>query len=858
MTRSIAAATLGMLLGTTAHAAGTDGRLPTGVTPLAYAIRVDPDAAKLTFSGSETVKIAVAKPTSTITVNAADLTIARVKVDGKAGTASLDAAAQTATFTFPSPVAAGTHTLEVVYAGKISQSASGMFAIDYDNVDKSKARMIVTQFEASDARRFAPLWDEPGFKTPFTLSTTVPTGQTAFSNMPVASRAGTVVTFQQTPKMSAYLMFLGIGDVERKTLMAGKTEIGVITRRGVVDQGDYALASAKRILAAYNDYFGVPYPLPKLDMIAGPGSSAFFGAMENWGAIFYFEQVLLVDPKLITENRRQGIFSVVAHEMAHQWFGDLVTMAWWDDLWLNEGFASWTASKISNDLNPEWGALSQSVAFPRQQAMALDARAVTHPIVQHVTTPDQINQAFDNITYLKGEAVIRMLEGAVGPDTFRAGVRRYMAKYKYSNTVTDQLWDEIGAAAGRPVAPLMHSFTLQGGVPLIRVGEPACVGGSTTLPLTQGRFALDEPSKAPRSWIVPVNFAGVGGKMQRIDVSGSASATASGCAPIIVNAGQTGYYRTLYTPAHFDKLAAALPSLSVVDQIGLTADAYGLANSGDAPIERYLALIGGLRADASPLLWSMVANHLANIDRTLMGAPEQAAYRVKARALLRPVFDRVGWEARANELPAVKQLREDITPVLGLFGDPGISADAARYAQAVFTDPASVPGAIRQPALQVFAYNATPAQWDALHARAIAEKSPVAKQGYYGNLGAVRDEALAQRALAITLTDEVPVPIRAGIIQAVAFAHPAMAFDWAVAHQDAVNALLESSTRSGFVVGLASAAGDTAVADRVMAYATKAFPESSRKPAETSAAVIRYRAALRQRQAAAIGKWAGA
>ncbi len=850
-----AAATLAALLATTAHA--TEGRLPGGVVPLAYTISVNPDAAKLTFTGKEMIRIKVAAPTRTITLNAAELTIASVRLDAKtAGTVSLDADAQTATFTFAAPVAAGEHALSIVYGGKISQSASGMFAIDYNNTDGSKARMIVTQFEASDARRFAPTWDEPGFKTPFTLSTTVPKGQTAFSNMPVASKVGDVTTFATTPKMSAYLMFLGIGDVERKTLMAGKSEIGVITRRGVVDQGDYALASAKRILAAYNDYFGVPYPLPKLDMIAGPGSSAFFGAMENWGAIFYFEQVLLVDPKLITENRRQDIFNVVAHEMAHQWFGDLVTMAWWDDLWLNEGFASWTASKISNDLNPEWGALSQSVAFPRQQAMALDARAVTHPIVQHVTTPDQINQAFDNITYLKGEAVIRMLEGAVGPDTFRAGVRRYMAKYKYSNTVTDQLWEEIGAAAKQPVAPLMHSFTLQGGVPLIRVGEPVCTGGNTTLTLAQGRFALDEASKASRTWIVPVNVAGTGA-IKRVDVSGPApvAATVPGCGPVVVNAGQSGYYRTLYTPAHFAALAGSITKLSEVDQIGLTADAYGLANSGDATIERYLALVGGLNSDASPLLWSMVSGQFAGIDRMLQGAPEQTAFRIKARSLLRPVFDRVGWTGRADEISAMKQLREDIIPVLGLFGDPAVSADAARYAEASFTDPASVPGPIRQPALQVFSYNATPAQWDALHARAMAEKSPVAKQQLYRNLGAVHDEALANRALAIALTDEVAVPTRATIIQAVASQHPAMAFDWATAHQDAVNGMLESSTRSGFVVGLAAGSGDAAVADRVMAFAVKTFPETSRKPAETAAAVIRYRAALRQRQAAAIGKW---
>ena len=851
---------LAAVLLATAASAQVAGRLPAGVTPLAYTISVDPDAGKLTFTGSETIRIKVAAPTRTITLNAAELTISSASLDRAPASVAIDKSGETATFSFSTPIAAGEHALSIAYAGKINRSATGMFAIDYDNKDGSKARMLVTQFEAADARRFAPMWDEPGFKTPFTLTTTAPQGQTAFSNMPVASRTATTTTFATTPKMSSYLLFLGIGDIERKTVMSGKTEIGVITRRGVVDQGDYALASAKRVLAAYNDYFGVPYPLPKLDMIAGPGSSAFFGAMENWGAIFYFERVLLVDPKLATENQRQEIFNVVAHEMAHQWFGDLVTMAWWDDLWLNEGFASWMASKISNDLNPSWNATSQSVAFARQQAMARDAKVTTHPIVQHVTTPDQINQAFDDITYLKGEAVIRMLEGAVGPDVFRAGVRRYMARHQYGNTVTDQLWSEVGGAAHQDVAPLMHSFTLQGGVPLIRVGDPVCTAGATTLPLTQERFGLDAASKTPRQWIVPVNAASVGGpvKRLRLDVTGGvpASLHLSGCGAAIVNAGQSGYYRTLYTPSQFDALRGSFGRLGLNDQLGLVADSYGLANSADAPIERYLALIGSLPANAPPLLWSMVGGELAGIDAVLDGAPEQAAFRAKARALVRPVFDRIGWTARADDTPAVAQLREELIPGLGYYGDAGIVAEAKRYLEASFANPDAVPSAIRVAALQIYAVNADAAQWDALHARAKAENSPVAKQLYYRNLAAVRDPALARRALAIALTDEVAVPTRATIVQAVGREHPALAFDWAVAHADVVDAMQESSTRSSFTVNLASGSGDPAVADRVDAYAARALAESSRQPAKVAAGAIRYRASLRQRQAAAIGKWA--
>jgi aminopeptidase N len=854
------------LLVTSAFAA--PGRLPVGVAPLSYDITVEPDAAKLTFTGSETIAIQVTKPTRTITLNAAEIAISSVKLNGTiAATVTTDAKAQTATFTFATPVKAGKHSLSLSYSGKINQSATGIFAIDYDNADGSKARMLATQFEAPDARRFAPMWDEPGIKATFKLTAVSPAGQTAFSNMPVTSKttnaAGkTVWAFAPSPKMSSYLLYLGMGDVERKTAMVGNTEIGIISRKGVVDQGDYALESAKRLLPYFNDYFGTPYPLPKMDMIAGPGSSQFFGAMENWGAIFYFERILLIDPKLATESQKQDIFNVVAHEMAHQWFGNLVTMSWWDDLWLNEGFASWMASKASDDLNPEWGALTQSAAFDRQGAISRDARVTTHPIIQKIETVDQISQAFDDITYRKGEAVIRMLEGSVGADAFRTGVRSYMKKYAYGNTVTDQLWAEVAAASGTPVKPMMDSYTKQGGVPLIRVGEPTCADGRTSLDMSQGRFGLDAGSKGVQTWLVPVR---IGDNRLRVAptnvmVSGALpkAVTVPGCGLPVVNFGQSAYYRTLYAPGHFEKLRADFDALGVDNQVGLVADSYGLANSNDASVERYLSLISGVSPDASPIVWSLIAGQMAGMDRMLTDAPQQAAFRIKARALLAPVFAKVGWTAKAGEASAMALLRENIIPVLGSFGDEAMTTQAATYAQQSFTDSNAVPGSIRLPALSIFAYTADAARWDMLHEKARTENSPVAKLIYYRNLGAVRDPALAAKALALTLTDEIPVPMRGNVIAAVASQHPAMAFDWAVAHADKVNAMLETSTRSAFIVGLPAGSGDPAVAARVTAYAAKALPVASRKPAETTVAVINYRAGLRARQAAAIGTWAGA
>ena len=417
MKLAVATALLSLTVSSAALAAG---QLPKTVVPVLYDISVKPDAKALTFTGSETVTVDVKTATRTIQLNAAGLKISAATFDGAAAAYKTDEAAQLLTVTLPKAASVGRHTLTFAWSGTIGRSASGLFAIDYTNTDGSAARMLATQFEAPDARRFAPMWDEPSFKAKFRLAATAPAKDLAFSNMPATSvtkqaDGRQLYRFGETPVMSTYLLFLGMGDMERKTIQAGKTEIGIISRRGVVDQGDFALDAARNLLTYYNDYFGQPYPLPKMDMIAGPGSSQFFGAMENWGAIFYFENELLFDAKRATESNKQRIYTVVSHEMAHQWFGDLVTMAWWDDLWLNEGFASWMEGKSSSDLMPAWKSAADAVATERENAMGIDATAATHPIIRKIETVDQIGEAFDGITYSKGQAVIGMLESTLGP-----------------------------------------------------------------------------------------------------------------------------------------------------------------------------------------------------------------------------------------------------------------------------------------------------------------------------------------------------------------------------------------------------------------------------------------------------------
>ena len=849
-----------LLLATVSTPALAAARLPTDVVPVSYDITVDPDAQKMTFTGTETVNVTVKKATSTIILNAADMTISRATIDGKAVPFKLDNDAQQLTLTLPAPAKVGGHVITFAWAGKINESAAGFFAIDYTNDDGSKARMLATQFEAPDARRFAPMWDEPSFKAKFKLSAVAPKGQLAFSNMPAVTTNrpdGTqLYSFRQTPIMSSYLLFLGMGDMERKTVMAGKTEIGVITRKGVKDQGDYALASAKRLLTYYNDYFGQPYPLPKLDMIAGPGTSQFFGAMENWGAIFYFEPELLFDEKRATESDRQRIFVVVAHEMAHQWFGDLVTMNWWDDLWLNEGFASWMENKASYDLNPSWFARESAVSDDREGALAIDATSATHPIIRHVETVDQIGEAFDGITYQKGQAVITMIESALGPDKFRDGIRRYMAKYKYGNTQTDMLWAELEGASGVKITDSAHDFTLQGGVPLITLTDGKCVNGRTVASLAQGRFGLDEASKAPQTWRVPLRVGTIGGNPVSVITTGAKTdITVPGCGPVLLNVGKGSYLRARYSGEAHAAIVANYGRLAVADRLGTLGDDFALARSGDQDFAAWASTFAAIPDDANPLEWSLISGELGSLSGLYADTPLQPQIKALTINRLRPVLARIGYEQKAGESPLVTNLREDLVGRLGAAGDPEVLRRARDWVAKLKTDSAAIPPAIRGPMLGTFAANATPADWDQLLALFKAETNPVVKNEYVRLLGQAKDPVLAQKALDLVKTDVLTAQQKPTILRAVAGGHPDLAFDYAVANAALVNGVLEASTRAGFIVGLGAGSNDPAMPGKINAYAEKNLPVGSRGGAKRALATIAVRKAVADRLRTGVTAW---
>jgi aminopeptidase N len=851
----------------------TTTQLPRGVIPTHYQVSLTPDAASASFGARTVVTINIAKATSTITLNAADLKFSRVTLAPAAGGAdreasvAVDAEAQTATFTFAQPVAPGMYHLAMDYTGVIGTQAVGLFSLDYPGADGKRQRALFTQFENSDARRMVPSWDEPAYKASFALDVVVPADQMAVSNMP-AKKTETLpdgrrhVTFATTPKMSTYLLFMATGDFERAAAKVEGTEVGVVTRRGALPQAKFALDSAQAILREYNDYFGMRYPLPKLDNVAGPGRSQFFGAMENWGAIFTFEYALLLDPAISTQHDREEVFSVAAHEMAHQWFGDLVTMRWWDDLWLNEGFASWMESRTTARLHPEWNTRLEAVGT-RERAMSRDSVAGTHPIVQHVETVEQANQAFDAITYSKGESVIRMLEAYVGENAWRNGVRAYMKANAYGNTMSDDLWKQIEKAAGKPVTAIAHDFTLQPGVPLIKVGEPSCRNGMTTVPLTQAEFARDRPEKTPLAWRVPViaQIAGNAKQAATLVSGGKGTITVPGCGAVIVNAGQTGYYRTLYSSADFAQLAGEFANLAPIDQVGLLTDSGALGLAGLQSAADVLDLVKATPAGADPAVWSQIAGMLDGIH---MRYREQAAggdttrqrrFDAFAIARLAPLMAQVGWTARPGEPSAVAKLRNRLIVVLSELGDTNVIAEARRRYAALATDPNAVPGPLRKTVMGVVAQHADAATWDQLHAAAREEKSPLVRDQRYTLLATTEDRALAMRALQLALTDEPGLTLSASMISAVAMRYPDMAFDFAIANLAKINDRVDASSRSRYLARLASGSSDPAMAGKLSGYAEANLAPTSRRDVEAAIAAIKDRIQVNAARLPEIDAW---
>ena len=518
--------------------------------------------------------------------------------------------------------------------------------------------------------------DEPVFRATYDLTVVVPQKHLPVSNMPIEHETRLAnglkeVKFMRTPPMASYLVALVSGELEELKGEADGVKIRVITTEGKREQGRYALEATKKLLVYYDNYFGIRYPLPKLDQIAVPGG--FGGAMENWGAITYNERNLLFDPKTSSQATRQNAFSIIAHEMSHQWFGDLVTTAWWDNLWLNEGFASWMAAKATDQLNPDWQ-VWLAAGSAKSAVMNDDARSTTHPILQPVRNESEANDAFDHITYQKGQAFLRMLENFLGEEPFRRGIQQYLADHKYSNTTTADLWAALEKASGKPVAAMSAGWTEQPGLPLVKI-KTECVNGRQIVTLEQERFTIQDPDAKPLLWTIPVallNTSSGRGDVAFALLGGKTTSVPFGdCGDVIkANAGDAGYYRVLYEPALFEKLRPKIPELPAADQLNLLNDAWAMVEADRAPVSGYLDMAQSLKGGSTPAVWGQILSTLELMDGLEQGQPGREAFRRYALQLLQPQLNLLGWDARNGDTANDPLLRPG-SSCCWEFGRPG-------------------------------------------------------------------------------------------------------------------------------------------------------------------------------------------
>ena len=848
----------------TAAQAEAAGRLPGAVAPIHYELTLAPDIEAGTFHGTVVIDLDVRAATDRLVLNARDLTIGRVELPGEpdaAPHAAVDREAQTVTIALAHPLGVGRHRLALDYDGAIQRDQPyGLFTASYET-PQGKRRILATQHEPADARRLVPCWDEPGFKASFTLSAIVPAAVTAVSNMPVARTEdlGTTkrVVFAETPRMSSYLLALVAGDLETITQEVDGVRVGVVTTAGNVEKGRFALGAAVELLRYYNDYFGIAYPLPKLDLIALPGGGGF-GAMENWGAITFFERLLLFDPRYASEARRQDIYVVIAHEMAHQWFGDLVTMAWWDDLWLNEGFASWMQNRATDHFHPEWQVRLQA-RLAADYAMRIDARRTSHPIVQRIDTVNQAALAFDGITYSKGQAVITMIEAFLGETGFRDGVRAYLRAHAFGNATTAALWDALGEQSGLPVARIARSFTEQSGVPLVTVGQ-RCRGGVAEIDLRQSRFAIHDPAAEPLAWTVPVTLARPGRDEPPVKLllDGTARFALGSCGPLDVNAGAVGYFRSVYAPPLAAVLSGGIATLTPADRLTLVSDGWALVQAGRMPVAAYLETIRRLGDMPERAVWEQALGSLRAIDALERGMPQRAAFQRAARALLTPLFQRLGWEARAGETAAEAALRESLLLILGDFDDPAVVAAARERFRAYVSGDGELPAGIREPVLHIAGRYADAESFEQLHRLARQATDQVMRQQYYRALGNALDPRLAARVLALALTDELPGALGSFEISRVAYAgeQAQLAWDFAQAHLAALTGKLDPMRRYRFVPQLMGAFDDAPRAAELRAFAAANIPADARREAERVAEDIEFKAEIKGWLLPAVDRWA--
>ena len=756
-------------------------RLDGPIRPVRYELTLEPDLEAATFAGEVLISVLVTAPTDTIACNALDLDILAADLtegplsDGSplavTGVA-LDAETERVTFTLERTLLPGEAHLRVRFNGQLNDKLRGFYRSTFTDTDGVEQVIATTQFEATDARRAFPCWDEPDHKASFVISLIVDEDLFAVSNAselsrePAPDRTGKhLVRFAETIVMSTYLVAFVVGPLEATApIDVDGTPMRVIYPKGKGHLTDFALEVGAFCLRHFTSYYGIPYPGDKLDLVAVPDFA--FGAMENLGCVTFREILLLVDPATTTQAELLNVTDVINHELAHMWFGDLVTMKWWNGIWLNEAFATFMEMHATDAFRPQWDRWT-TFGLSRTAAFDTDSLTSTRPIEYPVISPADAEGMFDILTYEKGAAVVRMLEQYLGEDQFRAGIRQYLAEHAYGTTETTDLWDAIESATGEPVRRIMDSWIFQGGFPVISVDV---VNDGRTLRLSQHRFGYagdlgDGESPIPAhddaaQWIVPlifsqrsatdgvITFEKVLLDQPSIDIDLIEPATW-----IYVNTEGTGFYRARYAPDLRAALVAhAQTDLSAIERYGLVDDIWASVLAGDLEAHDFLEVAEAFREEADLSVWQRIIAGLTALDRVVDG-DGRAALHTRVRGLINPAYEKLGPEPRPEDSDRDRALRGVLFEALGVLGgniDVQSRAHVILDIGALEPDPALVAASVN-----IVAATGTSADFDEFIRRMKNAPTPQEELRYLGALADFPDPDLIARLVRMTLTDEV-------------------------------------------------------------------------------------------------------
>jgi len=728
------------------------------VIPINYALTFEPDLKKFIFSGTEIITADCKKPTNIISMNCAELKIISCNIKSKGtsikSTPILNEKKEEIQIKLGEKIK-GRVIITIEFQGILNDRLLGFYRSQYQQNGKTKY-LATTQFEAADARRAFPCWDEPEAKATFEISIIVNNKFSAISNMPVKSKkkigSKTIYNFAKTPIVSTYLIYLGVGEFEYLTSKIGKTQIRVIATKGNKSKGKFSLELGKKLLTSYEKYFGIKYPLPKLDLIAVPDFAA--GAMENWGAITFRETILLYDPKTSSTRTKQFIAEVISHEIAHQWFGNLVTMKWWNDLWLNESFATFMATKFVDKFYPEWDLWDQFVEDAMNVAMSLDSLKTTHPIDVKVNSPAEIREIFDAISYDKGGCVLRMLEHYVGEANFQKGLKKYLSDFKYKNAAGQDLWNAIGNASGMPVSSMVHTWLKQPGFPLIEVHQDGNI-----LKLKQKRYLLESDKKFSKGlWSVPISLGLDDAISKKLFTKKSMTVKLpKNTVGFVANYGRKGFYRVKYDEGILLDLKMLVDEkrIPAIDRWAIQNDLFSLCVSGDEQIRNYLDFSDAYFNEDSYLATVNVAHNLASLYFRAFDEKFVEEIRIYAVNYFKKILFNLGWDPKKSDKHTDALLRSFVISALGKMGDDEITDEALRRYKKFLKSPGSIPPDLVEPICSIAAWNGnskTHAELIKLYKNA---KTMEEKLRFLGALCGFKDKKLLLKSLDFSQTSNV-------------------------------------------------------------------------------------------------------